>query len=260
MKDEAIFRRITAEAARELMTRGDVAVLDVRDAASYGRARIGSARHVSDANLYAILTGTPKSAPVLIYCYHGRASQVYAQTFADFGFCEVYSLDGGFEAWCQAGSSGSALGETLQGWLAEQGFPAGDIDAIADNGTTPLMKASRLGQSAIVAELIRAGARLGSRNVDGNNALWLACVGGDLDVIRLLIDAGIDIDNRNDNGATCLMYAASTGKAQIVERLLAAGADLKHETLDGFTALDMAATRDCLRLLRDAGQRAECNV
>ena len=49
MKDQATFRRITVEAARKLMIRDDIAVLDARDAASYQRARIGSARHVSDA-------------------------------------------------------------------------------------------------------------------------------------------------------------------------------------------------------------------
>ena len=78
-----------------------------------------------------------------------------------------------------------------------------------------------------------------------------------LDVIGVLIEAGIDIDNRNDNGATVLMYAASTGKAPAVERLIAAGAALTLETLDGFTALDMAATLDCLTLLRRAASAHE---
>jgi thiosulfate/3-mercaptopyruvate sulfurtransferase len=96
------FSRIDVEAARELMRRADILVLDVRDAASYALSRIGSAQRVSDANIYEVLTGTPKSRPVLIYCYHGNASQVYAETFADFGFREVYSMDGGFERWREA--------------------------------------------------------------------------------------------------------------------------------------------------------------
>jgi thiosulfate/3-mercaptopyruvate sulfurtransferase len=90
--------------------------------------------------------------------------------------------------------------------------------------------------------------------------LWLACFGSHLDVIDNLIDSGIDIDNRNDNGATPLMYAASSGKAEVVERLLAKGADTAPETLDGFTALDLAATVECLALLRNvsrAKSRAE---
>jgi hypothetical protein len=62
------------------------------------------------------------------------------------------------------------------------------------------------------------------------------------------------IDHQNDNGATCLMYAASTGKHAVVEALLAAGANPQLETLDGFSALDMAATIECLRLLRRVEQ------
>jgi ankyrin repeat protein len=76
--------------------------------------------------------------------------------------------------------------------------------------------------------------------------------------MNALIESGINIDNRNDNGATSLMYAASTGKAAIVERLLAAGADITQETLDSFTAMDMAATIECLTLLRNA-TRAQAN-
>lgn len=107
----ATFSRISVEAARELMARDDILVLDVRDASAYALARIGSARRISDADLYEVLAGTPKARPVLIYCYHGNASQTYAQTFTDFGFREVYSMDGGFERWrelmAEAGEQGS---------------------------------------------------------------------------------------------------------------------------------------------------------
>ncbi len=71
-------------------------------------------------------------------------------------------------------------------------------------------------------------------------------------MIDILVEAGVDINNRNDNGATPLMYAASSGKDGVVGRLLARGADTTPETLDGFTALHMAATAECLALLRHA--------
>jgi ankyrin repeat protein len=112
------------------------------------------------------------------------------------------------------------------------------------------MKASHNGDRGIVRLLIAAGTEVNARNADGNNALWLACVGSHLDIIDMLVAAGIEIDNRNDNGATPLMYAASSGKAAIVERLLARGADVAAETLDGFSALDLAGTIECLALLR----------
>ena len=144
--------------------------------------------------------------------------------------------------------------EPLQQWLIEQGFPPDNVNALVANGTTALMRASHHGRSAVVHMLIAAGARLATRNADGNNALWFACIANRLDIIDMLIDAGIDIDNRNDNGATPLMYAASAGRDDIVDRLLAHGADTAAETLDGFTALDLAATRECLALLRRASR------
>jgi rhodanese-related sulfurtransferase len=253
MRQRTPYRCIGVDAAADLVRRDDVLKLDARDAASFENGHVESAQHLSQANLSALITGTAKSKPILIYCYRGHASREYAQTFSDFEFAEVYSLDGGFEAWSKGPLAvNAALEETLQRWLAAQGFPPGDVNSIIANEKTPLMKAAHQGQGAIVRELLAAGARPEAKNADGNNALWLACVGGHLDVIDLLVEAGID--NRNLNGATALMYASSSGKAAVVAHLLAKGADTAAETLDGFTALDMAASVECLALLRRAGQ------
>lgn len=102
MKPKAAFARINVEEARRLIEAGELLVLDVRDAKSYARGHIASAQCVSEDNLYGLLSGQPKQRPVLIYCYHGNASQVFAQMFVDFGFADVFSLDGGFEHWRQA--------------------------------------------------------------------------------------------------------------------------------------------------------------
>ena len=149
----------------------------------------------------------------------------------------------------------SASGAALTRWLDKQGFPGGDVNAVIDNRTTPLMRAALLGDLGVVRELIAAGAQLNFRNADGNTALWLACVGRHLLIIDALVDAACDLDNCNDNGATPLMYASSAGRADVVERLLARGADILPQTPDGFSALDMAATVECLNLLRRAGRR-----
>ncbi len=161
-------------------------------------------------------------------------------------------MDGGYEAWKTAPRAPSEvpLDTTLRQWLVAQGFASDDVNAVIANATTPLMKASHRGETAIVRMLIAARAQLDARNADGSNALWLACVGGHLDVIDTLVEAGIDLDNRNDNGATALMHGASSGKADVVARLLEKGADPSPETLDGFSALDLASTVECLALLR----------
>jgi rhodanese-related sulfurtransferase len=96
---ERTFKRISTGEAREILARPDVAILDVRDPASFGAAHIPSAVNVGQANLPAVLESTRKEQPVLIYCYHGHSSQAFAQLFADFGFGEVYSLDGGYTQW-----------------------------------------------------------------------------------------------------------------------------------------------------------------
>ena len=261
MRQRTPFQRIGVPEAKSLIESTAVLVLDVRDPEVFRRSHVTGAQNVSIANLDAVLTGTAKSAPILIYCYHGYASQEYAQIFSDFGFSQVYSLDGGYEAWAKQKRTASRQqpGTSLRRWLSAEGFSDSDVNAVIANGTTPLMKASHAGQVEIVRALIEAGSQLETRNADGNNALWLACVGGHLNVMDVLIEAGINIDNRNDNGATPLMYAASAGKAAVVERLLTAGADISQETLDSFTALDMAATIECLTLLRNATRAQASN-
>lgn len=253
------FRRIDVGQAAELLRRDDVLRFDVRDQASFNAAHMAGAQHLTQRNLSELIAGTARRTPILIYCYHGNASQEYAQTFSDFGFAEVYSLDGGYEAWRQrwpARSGAADISPMLAAWLGAQGFPADDVDGTIANRTTPLMKAAHLGNVAAIRELLAAGADITARNADGNNALWLACVGRHLEAIDALVEAGIDVDNRNDNGATALMYASSSDKAEVVAHLLAKGADISTETLDGFSALDMAASLECLTLLRQAAKAA----
>jgi len=251
MRSRTPFQRIDVQRAENLLSRGDLVVFDARDVGSFEKSHVTGAQHVSSHNLSALIGATARTRPILIYCYHGNASREYAQTFSDFGFSEVYSLDGGYEAWCTRPLAGDStvLDTELQQWLIAQQFASADVNAVIANATTPLMRASHNGDGRIVRLLIAAGARVNARNADGNNALWLACVGDHTDMIDILIDAGIDIDNGNHDGATPLMYAASSGKAAIVERLLAKGADTTLETPDGFSALDLAQTVECLRLL-----------
>jgi len=256
MRPRTPFQRIDIQRTAALFSRGDLVVLDARDVGSFEKSHVTGAQHVSSYNLSALIGATSRTRPILIYCYHGNASREYAQTFSDFGFSEVYSLDGGYEAWCTRPLAGDStvLDTELQQWLIAKQFASADVKVVLANATTPLMRASHNGDAIIVRLLIAAGARVNARNADGNNALWLACVGGHPDIIDMLVEAGIDIDNGNHDSATPLMYAASSGKAAIVERLLAKGADATRETPDGFSALDLAQTVECLKLLHPRQQ------
>lgn len=73
-------------------------VFDVRDLASYQRGHLNGAAHLSEDRVLPWMRRLAKDAPVLIYCYHGNASKIYAQMFVDFRYARVFSVDGGYEA------------------------------------------------------------------------------------------------------------------------------------------------------------------
>jgi ankyrin repeat protein len=141
----------------------------------------------------------------------------------------------------------------LSAFLAEHGFPADNINAPqADGRFTPLMRAAKLGRLDIIDELVALGVDLQALNADGCNALWLACYNGSHEAIERLIAAGIDIDVQNGNGASCLMYVSSNSKPDLVKLLLEKGANPRLKNFDDFSALDLAASVECLKLLRKA--------
>lgn len=274
MNGQRTFRRLSiAELAAWQALHPDALVLDARDAASHARDGWPGAQRLHADSQDHLLLRTPRRQPVLVYCTHGRASQTWAQMFADFGFTEVADLIGGHAAWQQAQHAAQRLGDAaalpapapapaparplapaLAAWLAAQGF-AGP-DAHGPHGNTPLMVAAWRGLAPMVEALLAHGVALDAVNGDGNNALWLACVHGDTALLRRLVAAGVPPDHANRVGATCLMYASSAGRTEVLRTLLELGADPLPRSQDDFSALDMAGNIDCLRLLRRAELRA----
>lgn len=96
------FSRIDVSEARKLVAaapENGLQIVDVRDENSYEAQHIGGARHLDGTTVQEFLLDADKDKPLLVYCYHGNMSQGAAAYFADQGFAEAYSLDGGFEAW-----------------------------------------------------------------------------------------------------------------------------------------------------------------
>ena len=253
------FQRITPAQAADQIRRSragikSLALFDSRDEASHHQSHIKGADHLSERSFGNVIATLPRNTPVMIYCYHGNASQVYAGMFADFRYSEVYSVDGGYEALAPVLPDPPMLGaqssSALVEFIKDYHFESGNLDSPWDHALTPLMRAALLGRGDLAEELIAHGVNLHLRNSDGNNALWLACVSGNADLVQLLIDAGIDLDNRNLTGATTLMYTASSGKADMMKLLLENGADPLIRTDDNYLAGELAATEECLQLLR----------
>jgi thiosulfate sulfurtransferase len=93
------YQRLDAEQALAIMERPEALVVDVRDEQSFRSGRLPGACHLSNDNLAEFIENTDTTVPVLVYCYHGHSSQGAAAMLSGQGFNEVYSIDGGFEAW-----------------------------------------------------------------------------------------------------------------------------------------------------------------
>ncbi len=95
-----VYARIGVEQAEALLREFPQALLfDIRMERDFTQAHHPRSVHLNDTILRATLKSQPKDAHVLVCCYHGNSSQEIAQLFADFGFRNAYSVDGGFEAW-----------------------------------------------------------------------------------------------------------------------------------------------------------------
>ena len=233
MNDTRSFRRLGAQDAPAwLAAHPEALLLDAREAQHHAQGHLSGSLRLDGRNHERLLMREAKDRPVFIYCYHGNASRSYAQMFVDFGFHEVADLIGGWEAWQKQVASPDA------------------------HGNTPLMQAAWHGDMAAVSALLSQGVSLTATNGDGNNALWLACVSDDPALVALLVRAGVPIDHQNLTGATCLMYAASSSKPTIARTLLELGANPHLLTQDDYSALDMAASIECLQLLRAATRHA----
>jgi len=96
MKGQRVFRRLTVtEVGPWCAAHPNALLLDTRDAASHARDGWPGAVRLCSDNQDDLLLRTARTRPLLIYCYHGNASQTWAQMFADFGFTEVSDLIGG---------------------------------------------------------------------------------------------------------------------------------------------------------------------
>ncbi len=93
------FQTLDIEQVKKMLDEQTITVADIRDPQSYQAAHIEDAVSINENNVQEFIENSDKSKPLLVYCYHGHSSQGAAEYFANMGFNDVYSMDGGFEAW-----------------------------------------------------------------------------------------------------------------------------------------------------------------
>ncbi|MGY3571012.1 thiosulfate sulfurtransferase GlpE [Vibrio sp. SCSIO 43135] len=93
------FKHIDVVAAQQLLTSSDARLVDIRDPQSFAVAHATGAFHLTNDSIVSFMDEVEFEQPILVMCYHGISSQGAAQYLVNQGFEEVYSVDGGFEAW-----------------------------------------------------------------------------------------------------------------------------------------------------------------
>ena len=80
----------------------DIQIVDIRDAASFASGHVEGAINLNNENLASFVAEVDMDQPLIVGCYHGISSQGAAEYLVEQGFDDVYSLDGGYQAWHQA--------------------------------------------------------------------------------------------------------------------------------------------------------------
>ena len=95
-------RELSPEVAAEMLRRGDVQLVDVREPYEHAAGRIAGARHVELGALAAEAETIDREKPVVFYCRVGARSAMAAEAFAASGW-DAYNLSGGIVSWVVAG-------------------------------------------------------------------------------------------------------------------------------------------------------------
>ena len=121
-----------------------------------------------------------------------------------------------------------------------------DVNAVDNNGTSPLMNACRWADDWSVSFLLRHGAKADNpKSPKGRTPLMIGCAYySGVGICRMLIDHGANVNAVAQDNITPLMLAAHNAKLDVVELLLKKGANPKVRDAAGKTAWDYASKAD----------------
>ena len=112
------------EALAEMLTEGNVELIDVRRPHEWEAGRIPGARRVEVNDLPAEAERLQRDRPVVLYCRSGSRSELAAEGLSAGGF-DAHALAGGITAWAGEGRPLEPEG----GYVAESGEAAAVLEA-----------------------------------------------------------------------------------------------------------------------------------
>jgi rhodanese-related sulfurtransferase len=97
------FERISAETAKQMIEKGGVVVVDVREPAEWGRGHLPDARHIPLGTLMNRPRELLQQDGIIFVCAEGVRSAVACEIAAAVGRKQLYNLEGGTIAWRKQG-------------------------------------------------------------------------------------------------------------------------------------------------------------
>ncbi|MCD6045849.1 MAG: hypothetical protein K0R48_1012 [Gammaproteobacteria bacterium] len=122
-------------------------------------------------------------------------------------------------------------------------LPSFDMNTQAENGTTALHCAARVGDDAEIAKLLlNSGAAMNARDEEGNTPLHCAINfrNPDLKTVEILIEGGANLNAKNNKGCTALHLAVRNKNVKMVNLLVEKLADINVKDNKGRTPRDLA--------------------
>jgi ankyrin repeat protein len=125
-------------------------------------------------------------------------------------------------------------------------------DTTLGAGATPLMRAARAGDHAVIRLLLEKGVNAKATTKDGTNALMFAAGIGyrdkntrgsesdALESVKVMMGTGLDLNQTNTRGENALHGAALRGANTIVQFLLDQKMDINATSKQGYSPLDVA--------------------
>ncbi|MCH8538931.1 MAG: sulfurtransferase [Alkalimonas sp.] len=100
---KAEIREIEIDGLNELST--PYVLLDTREDHEWQAGHLPGAMHLSKGVIERDIEQTvqDKQQPIILYCGGGFRSALAAQALQQMGYQQVFSLAGGYKAWCEAG-------------------------------------------------------------------------------------------------------------------------------------------------------------
>lgn len=111
-------------------------------------------------------------------------------------------------------------------YILSRDYINSDISSRGERGQTPVMLAARCGHKAVFYFLVCKGASLSFKDIDDNNILHVACIGGHVKMVECLLSNDIvDINELRQDGTSALMLAVQHGHRDVIDLLKSSGAE-----------------------------------